>query len=322
MEIVDEHPLGMADHPLAGGGVSDPLQHPPPHAPPPPPPPPPPPERDVVENFLGRPAPARAQHDSVAQTPEGVLTLARAGAWRAAATLSERLLALSHPVDVLLYLRWYHIVALLRLREVGKAEREMALLGDLRSDGWNFEKYPGVYQNKTGTMVPSALRVLHALLPSYSGNHDHALARLYALLEQSASAADETARRLPERSQIVLALVNVRTLPTLPPLVPRRITTPHLTALGATLQVLCAVHDYPNAIAHLEQLIAAVQQHAPESVTAAGDEGVMASGFGVGGDPLPASLSQLLSLLGRVQLQVCESPHISVCDLLIYPCHV
>ena len=55
--------------------------------------------------------------------------LASVGAWRAAASLSERLLAHSHPVDELLLLRWYHIVALLRVRDVAKAEREMAALG-------------------------------------------------------------------------------------------------------------------------------------------------------------------------------------------------
>ena len=79
--------------------------------------------------------------------------LAASGAWKQAASLSERLLSHSHPVDVLLQLRWYRIVALLKLREVAKAEREMAMLGDLRSQGWQYERYPGVYPGRTGTMV-------------------------------------------------------------------------------------------------------------------------------------------------------------------------
>ena len=65
-------------------------------------------------------------------------------------------------VDVLLTLRWYHIVALLRLREVSKAEKEMALLGDLRSDSWLYERYAGVYPNKSGSMVPLAIMSLES----------------------------------------------------------------------------------------------------------------------------------------------------------------
>jgi len=172
----------------------------------------------------------------------------------------------------LLRLRWSYIVALLKLREVARAEREMTLLGDLRSAGWQYERYPGIYPGQTGSMVPFALLVLHALLPAYSGKHDHALARLYALLatESEAAAAPSAAPATPaepgdasalggslaRRSQVVLAIVNV----------------------------LCALNDYPNAVAHLEQLLGAVEQQAVADSA--------------------KERAQLLSLLGRLHLQL------------------
>jgi hypothetical protein len=116
LQQVTDHPLSAPTEPA--GATSKVAQPEPPYAPPPPPP-------DAVESFLGGPVPPRPPAEpSVPQTQEGVLVLAKAGAWRAAASLCERLLSHSHPVDVLLLLRWYHVVALLRLREVGKAERE------------------------------------------------------------------------------------------------------------------------------------------------------------------------------------------------------
>ena len=293
LQHTDFDPLSATDsHPLSDGST---LQRASPAAPPPPPPPP----RDPVADFLGRPVPNKPHSEtSVPQTPDGVLTLARAGMWRAAASLSERLLGLSHPVDVLLTLRWYHIVALLKLQDVPKAEREMAMLGDLRSQGWHYERYPGQFPGKTGSMVPYALLVLHALLPSYSGNHDNALSRLYALIAHETAAAaqgsdGDGSRRLGERAQAVLAVVNV----------------------------LCAVHDYPNAIAHLEQLVAAVQRSprnggAVQGTTAEehdADAALAPTSY----DPAapagservaPPDATQLLSLLGRLQLQVGNLP--------------
>ena len=249
--------------------------------------PPPAPPRDAVQEFLGRPVPVREHSEfSVPQTLDGVRTLVEAGVWRGAAALSERLLASTHPVDVLLTLRWYRIVALIKLHEVAKAEREMAMLGDLRSPSWQYERYPGVYPGLSGTMVPFALLILHAMLPSYSGNHDHALARLYALLSHETAAAAEASaegtasQRIAERSQVMLAIVNV----------------------------LCAVQEYPNAVAHLEQLIAAVQS-APSSAPQPGagsDAGVTydpAAGAGSGKLSQP-ELAPLLSLLGRVHLHL------------------
>lgn len=256
-------------------GAPPPPQH---HAPP----------RDPVAAFLGRPVPKREHTEySVPATKEGVRTLASSGAWYAAASLSERLISHNHPIDELLHLRWYRIVALLKLREFSSAEREMASLGDLRSQSWHYDRYPQKYPGRSGTMVPFQLQVLSALLPAYSGNHDHALARLYTLLDgetkcaaaaSSSSAGGGGVARLGERAQVLLAIVNV----------------------------LCAVHDHANAIAHLEQLVELMQQQP------SGGGGAREGGGGAdkgaetgdrGAEVPPPSMSSLLSLLGRIHLQ-------------------
>jgi tetratricopeptide (TPR) repeat protein len=264
--------------PLSIGGEGDPAAPPPDGSATPPPPS----HASPAEEFLGRPVPPREHSEfSVPQTPEGVRSLAQAGAWRGVSSLCERLLSSSHPVDVLLTLRWYRIVALIKLRDLPKAEREMTMLGDLRSTSWQYERYPGVYAGMKGTMVPFALLILHAMLPSYLGNHDHALARLYALLShETAAVGSDGSQRLAERAQTVLAIVNV----------------------------LCAVHDYPNAVAHLEQLVGALQSQPGGGVAAgAAAEGSVtydpAAGAGSGKLALP-NVAPLLSLLVRLHLQL------------------
>ena len=85
-------------------------------------------------------APARLREEDVSRDEEGLRRLSVAGAWRAVASLGQALLQSSHPVDVLLRLRWYRIVALLKVREHAQAEREIALLGDLRGQSWDYER--------------------------------------------------------------------------------------------------------------------------------------------------------------------------------------
>ena len=230
-----------------------------------------------IEKFLSRPAPIKRSEASVAHTVQGVRILAASGAWCSAAALSETLLGNSHPVDVLLTLRWYRIVALIKMRDVPKAEHEMAMLGDLHSQGWYYERYAGIYPNRAGSMVHASVLVLQALLPSYKGNHDDALAQLYALV------ANGDRDPLAERALSILAIVNV----------------------------LCAVHDHANAVGHVEQLIAAVEREgesAPklayrfDADTARGThDAAVAVGSGMVSSP---DLPQLFSLLGRLHLQV------------------
>lgn len=222
---------------------------------------------DSVEKFLGRPLETtRLGEQDVAQNEEGVRALAAAGAWRASSNLAERLLGESHPVDQLLRLRWRRIEALLRLREVPQAGREMSLLGDLRSHGWQYERYPGLYPGRTGSMVPFALLVLHATMPSHSKEHEQALARLYALMAECKEPG--TAQSRDECAQILLSLVNVMT----------------------------ALQDYPNAIAHLQQLLE-LQEHL-EGLPPDAPPDAPAGSLPDWRDP-----RGLLSLLGRTHLQ-------------------
>ena len=61
---------------------------------------------------------ARLREQDVSRDEEGLRQLALAGAWRAVASLAQALLKSSHPVDVLLRLRWHRVVALLKAARV------------------------------------------------------------------------------------------------------------------------------------------------------------------------------------------------------------
>lgn len=218
--------------------------------------------------------------------------LAACGSWRAVASLSERLLSQSHPIDALLRIRWAFIVSLLKLKDVPRAEREMAMLGDLRSTGWLYERYPAVYPNRIGSMVPFALFLLHALLPAYSGKHEHALARLYALLASGdgtcTPGTEEEAKGVGARgggAKRAGAVGGANSEAS------RRSLSRRASVLLAISNVLCALHDYPNAIAHVEQLVAAVRAAPPATASDVHDEA------------LP-TLARLYSLLGRLHLQL------------------
>ena len=126
----------------------------------------------------------RLREQDVSRDEEGLRRLALVGAWRAVASLGQALLQSSHPVDVLLRLRWYRITALLKVREHALAEREMALLGDLRGPPWDYERYPALFPGRSGSMVPFALLLLHGLLPAMTGDPVQAQQRLYALLQR------------------------------------------------------------------------------------------------------------------------------------------
>jgi len=241
---------------------------------------------DPVEKFLGGPLPAkrRLSEADVPHTSEGVRALVGAGSWRAVSTLSQQLLATSHPVDELLRLRWFRIMSMLKLRDVATASREMGLLGDLLGPGWMYEKYPTIFPQKRGSMVPFALLLLHALMPAYSGDHAQTLQRLYALFEMlrttswpAASFAfhKESGKRSTERTTHAASEGEGDT------------TTHHAqrcAVLVALVNTYCAAQDYPLAIAHLKQMLAAA---AAQRITVQGSEQAV-----------------LHSLLGRVHIQV------------------
>ena len=174
---------------------------------------------DPVELFLGHAvSPTRTTAADVPATEEGVRTLADAGAWKAAGALAKQLLDRSHPVDVLLRLRWYRIVALLKLRDVAEATREMAVLGDLNGGSYRYERYETVYPGRSGSMVPFSLRLLHAHMPALGGDAPPSLQRLYTLLGETdaelgalaiSAPAAHRAELVHRRRQLCLALVNV-----------------------------------------------------------------------------------------------------------------
>lgn len=124
----------------------------------------------------------RLREEDVPRGEDGLRQLAAAGQWRAVASLGQTLLSSSHPVDVLLRLRWFRITALLKLREHKAAEHEMSLLGDLRGQQWQYERYPALFTGKKGSMIPFSLSLLHAMMPACAGDHSSAQQRLYALL--------------------------------------------------------------------------------------------------------------------------------------------
>jgi len=245
---------------------------------------------DPVEVFLGQPVTiTRLTEHKVPKSEEGLRMLAADGSWRAVAALAEHLLGESHPIDELLRIRWYRIVALLKARDVQQAEREFALLGDLYGPSWTYERYPGMFPMRKGSMVPFAMLLLQALLPSYGGDNNTSLTRLYELLSRTETQLRETSdpksvRLLNiERQKTILALINI----------------------------FGAVGDLPVAIAHLEKLLNEVDELCPplgeESVKK--DPPALVATISSAGPTIiargrPAAKSELLSLLGRIHIQV------------------
>jgi Flp pilus assembly protein TadD len=110
--------------------------------------------------------------------------LARQGAWR---TLVEKVKdakkrgALAMPDEEVTY-GTYHLLALMKLRSYGAAADELVVLGDLDSPHYQYEQHPLLYPGKSGSMVPFALRCMHAELPHRTGQTSTTMERLYALL--------------------------------------------------------------------------------------------------------------------------------------------
>ncbi|KAG0565064.1 hypothetical protein KC19_8G160700 [Ceratodon purpureus] len=111
--------------------------------------------------------------------------LARQGAWRA---LVDKVKAakqrgvLTTPVEELNYAT-YHLLALMKLRSYGAAADELVAVGNLDATQYRYEEYPSVYPDKSGSMVPFALRWMHAELPHRNGQTATTIERLYALLD-------------------------------------------------------------------------------------------------------------------------------------------
>ncbi|CAA0839169.1 Tetratricopeptide repeat (TPR)-like superfamily protein [Striga hermonthica] len=112
--------------------------------------------------------------------------LAFRGAWRTIldkVARSRSLSLLTKPHEHLIYLT-FNLLALVKLSRYSDAQHELQTMDeDLDSKQYRFESYPEHYPNhKPGSMVPFALRWLHAHLPLTLGDRQLSLDRLYTLL--------------------------------------------------------------------------------------------------------------------------------------------
>ena len=259
---------------------------------------------DPVELFLGHAvSPTRTTAADVPATEEGVRTLADAGAWKAAGALAKQLLDRSHPVDVLLRLRWYRIVALLKLRDVAEATREMAVLGDLNGGSYRYERYETVYPGRSGSMVPFSLRLLHAHMPALGGDAPPSLQRLYTLLGETdaelgalaiSAPAAHRAELVHRRRQLCLALVNVYVSQKEHALAVAQARNSRRNSRRNSPRNPLTAHPPPPL--QLAQLLEATQKERKQKAEAGEAPATVHA--------VQASESKLLSMLGRLQLQV------------------
>lgn len=117
--------------------------------------------------------------------------LAARGQWRSVADKVARARSLSHltkPHEHLVYLA-FNALALFKLRNLSSAALEIESLISAASDDpfdspkYRYETYPETYPNRSGSMLPFAVRYLHAELPQRLNNRAESLDRLYSLLE-------------------------------------------------------------------------------------------------------------------------------------------
>ncbi|KAL8047191.1 hypothetical protein ABFX02_08G223600 [Erythranthe guttata] len=112
--------------------------------------------------------------------------LACRGAWQTIldkVARSRSLSLLTKPHEHLIYLT-FNLLSLVKLRRYSDAQSEAQTLDeDLESDQYLYESYPDHYPTrKPGSMIPFALRWLHAHLPFTLGDRQLSLDRLYSLL--------------------------------------------------------------------------------------------------------------------------------------------
>ncbi|XP_042493442.1 trafficking protein particle complex subunit 12-like [Macadamia integrifolia] len=111
--------------------------------------------------------------------------LASRGSWRSVidkVVRARKLSLLRKPHEHLIYLS-YNVLALMKLRKFGDAAEELDSLEDFDSSQYKYESYPDHYPNRSGSMVPFALRWLHAEIPHRLGKRQETLDRLYTLLD-------------------------------------------------------------------------------------------------------------------------------------------
>ncbi|KAK1302109.1 hypothetical protein QJS10_CPB12g01245 [Acorus calamus] len=119
--------------------------------------------------------------------------LAVRGSWRSLidkVSRARKLSLLKTPHEHLVYLS-FNVLSLLKLRRFSDAASDLSsLLSPSSPDAdpfddprYRYETYPDVYPGRSGSMVPFALRWIHALLPQHLGRRSETLDRLYLLLD-------------------------------------------------------------------------------------------------------------------------------------------
>ena len=184
-------PLGACDPLGAGGGA--PPSAPPSHAPPPQQPPPPASAGDPVTAFMACKVVAQTAVDEVPQTLAGCGLLAQAGLWERVLALVKVLLQAGSavPPELRVQAILCRVQALFAMRRYTDAQTEFESLGDLDRPIYSCETHGELYQGRSGSFVPFALRVLHAELAARMKQHTLAMDRFHALLSHCEAALGE-----------------------------------------------------------------------------------------------------------------------------------
>eukprot|EP00850_Spirogloea_muscicola_P022846 SM000314S12190 [mRNA] locus=s314:71966:75505:- [translate_table: standard] len=160
----------------------------------------------------GPPVIRRLSSQDVPSSVDGLQALAEQGSWRAIIEKIKEVKStgpnLQPPHEQLLYTA-YHVLALVKLRMYGAAADELQAQGDLGSAKYSYESWPSSYPSKQGSMVPFALRLLHAELPHRLGHTATTIDRLYALLAHCNAKLDELGAA--EKSKLSLPAITAAT---------------------------------------------------------------------------------------------------------------
>lgn len=151
------------------------------------------PVKELIKKFSGSgESPKRSvpTTDTVSCDESGLKVLLEAECWRSALDLTAKLLenygqgqgnnvsqVIHSPSSLQI---WFCRIALLfQLKMFSIAEVELEAFGNLDSAKLYYEFYPTIYPGKQGSMVPFCFRILHAMLPQYTGRPEETLEKLF-----------------------------------------------------------------------------------------------------------------------------------------------
>jgi tetratricopeptide (TPR) repeat protein len=222
--------------------------------------------------------------ESVSMDMAGLRRLVREGCYHAALELTGRFLSAhgqglgqagqpSLHTHKTLQMWAARLALLVAMQQYHEAELELAAFADLVNPDLYYQYHTHNYPGKTGSMVPFSMRLLHAQLPSYTGNHQQSLDRLCLLQHTCQEVLSEVRRGYlpfvsepltPEDQQVADSLWLER-----------------LTRVKFSLaNTLVTMQDYLLAVQVYESLL----------------------------DQLPGLQEQLLSVMGRLYLTLGDLP--------------